>query len=169
MNDIVEIDFYTKADIDNDFKRLKEILGTGIFEAANARNPLLESAFIETLVRVRDLMRKTEVLASRISFDDDVIKTAQVQDVTDLIAYVRDALCHPESDKHFLEPRNIKFSFNVMRGRGTFAKFGDFEIKSDYDDDTAFFFGPQRVYLNRHIVRATEEARIRLANVKVKK
>jgi len=169
MDNFVETDFHTKADIDNDFRRLDEILNSNIFSTANARNPLFQSAFLETLVRTRDLMRKAEVLVSRISFDDDVIKTEQVKDVTDLITYVRDAMCHPESDKHFLEPRNIKFAFCVSFGKGTLAKIGDLEIKSEHADDTAFFFGPQRIYLKRHIIRCIGEARTKLAIVKVKK
>lgn len=37
-------------------------------------------------------------------------------------------------------------------------KLDDFELRSDYADDVAVFYGKNRLYLKRHIVRAFEEA-----------
>lgn len=154
----MELNFFTRADIESTFRRIGQILGTGIFHPNSSGHPLVQSAFIELLIRARDLMAKTEQLASRITFDDDVIKTSQVKDVTDLITFVRDAACHPESDKHFLEPKNIKATFLVAYGKCNLAQFGELSLKSDYEDDVCFFYGPQRIYLHRHILRAVDEA-----------
>jgi len=106
-------------------------------------------------------MYKTEKYSSRITFDDDIVKNDSIIDITDVIKYVRDALCHLDSDNHYLEAGDIKASYNIIRGKGT-IKIGDFEQTSSYKDDLCFFFGNQRIYLNRHIVRAFEEVKLKL-------
>jgi hypothetical protein len=37
-----------------------------------------------------------------------------------------------------------------------------FEKTNPYEDDVCFFFGSQRIFLRRHVIRALEEARIKL-------
>jgi hypothetical protein len=117
---------------------------------------------VEALIALRDLMYKAEKYASRISFTDDVTVTEQVADVTALIKYVRNALCHPDSENHYLEKGNIKATFNVCFGKGTLLKMGDFEQTNPYEDETCFFFGSQRIFLGRHILRAYDEAKSKL-------
>lgn len=156
------LDFFTKGEIASSIDRINKLLDCGIFAPAHSRNVLFRAAFIEILIALRDLMYKAEKNASRVSFDDDVKKTAQVKDVSDLIKYVRDALCHPDSDNHFLEPGNIKASFTVGFGKVGLMKIGDFEQVSMYEDDICFFFGSQGIYLRRHIVRAFDEAKAKL-------
>ena len=41
-------------------------------------------------------------------------------------------------------------------------QIGDLKLTSDYDDDVAFFYGTNRLYLKRHIIRAFEEANLLL-------
>jgi hypothetical protein len=157
-----EIDFFTKSDIEGSIRRINNLLNCGIFQPDKSGHILFRAAFIELLIALRDLMYKSEKYASRISFDDDVKKTDKIKDVSDLIKYVRDALCHPDSDYHYIEPGNIKATFNVYFGKGTVVKKGSYEQTSKYDDDTCFFFGSQGIYLNRHIIRAFEEAKDKL-------
>jgi hypothetical protein len=114
-------------------------------------------------MNLRDLMYKAEKYDTRISFTDDVKVTENVTDVTGLIKYVRDALCHPDSDNHYIEKGNIKATFNVCFGKGTLLKMGDFEQSNPYQDDISFFFGSQRIFLRRHVLRAYEEAKNKLA------
>jgi hypothetical protein len=99
---------------------------------------------------------------SRIDFDDDVVKTDEIEDVTDLIKYVRDALCHLDSDNHYLETGNIKASYNIAYGKVNLLSIGEFKQISDYEDDVCFFFGSQKIYLKRHIVKAFEIAKDKL-------
>lgn len=153
-----ELDFFTRCDIETSFKRGREILDTGIFKPENCQHPLVRSAFIELLIVMRDLMFKTEKHASRISFQDDVHQFGKVQDVTGLIKHVRDAICHPDSDNHYIEKGNIKATFNVAYGKCLLAQIGERQQSSDYDDDVCFFFGLGQIYLNRHIIRAFREA-----------
>lgn len=156
------MDFFDRSDIESSIRRIDELMSCGIFAPANAGNVLFRAAFIELLIALRDLMYKAEKHVSRVAFADDVLTTAQVHDVSALIKYVRDALCHPDSDNHYFEKGNIKSTFNVCFGKGVLLKTPDFEQSSPYTDDICFFFGSQRILLKRHIVRAYEEAKGKL-------
>ncbi len=156
------MNFFDKSDIESSIRRIDELLSCGIFSQENSRHVLFRAAFIELLISLRDLMFKAEKFSSRIAFDDDVKRVGGVKDVSSLIKYVRDALCHPDSDNHYVETGNIKATFNVIFGRGGLLKIGDFEQSSEYDDDICFFFGSQRIYLRRHVIRAFEEAKSKL-------
>ena len=156
------MDFFDQSDIESSIRRTEELLSCGIFQPANSGNVLFRAAFIELLIGLRDLMFKTEKFASRISFEDDVRQTEQVRDVSHLIKFVRDALCHPDSDNHYIEVGNMKATFNVAFGRANLLKIGDFEQSSKYEDDICFFFGSQGIYLKRHVIRAFDEAKIKL-------
>ena len=158
----MEIDFFSKSEIESSFNRIDAILETNIFHAENKKNPLLKSAFIELLVCLRDLMYKTEKYSSRISFDEDIVKNDKVNDITDVIKYVRDALCHLDSDIHYLEEGDIKAIFNIIYGKGSILSVFDYVQESDYLDDICFFFGSQKIYLKRHILPAVEEAKSKL-------
>lgn len=159
---MAELDFFTETDIKSSIRRIEQLLSCGIFQPQNSENVLFRAAFIEVLIALRDLMYKAQKYTSRISFDDDVKKTEQVRDVSDLIKFVRDALCHPDSENHYIEVGNIKATFCVGFGKVNLMKLGDFEQVSKYDDDVCFFFGGHGIYLNRHILRAFEEAKKKL-------
>jgi hypothetical protein len=156
------MDFIEKSEVHADIKRLSDLLACGIFDSTNASHVLFRSAFIETLIVLRNLMYKTEKYSDRIDFKDDIQQTKNVSDITDLIKFVRDALCHPESDNHYIEKDNAKASFNVIFGKGCGVCIGDEKQESSYEDDVAFFFGRQRIFLNRHIRRALDEAKQKL-------
>jgi hypothetical protein len=156
------IDHYTRSEIESDISRIDVILGCGIFNPNQGGNPLLLSALTELLILVRDLLAKSQNYASRVDFTDDVSIKGNVIDVTSLISFVRDAVCHIDSEKHHHDEVPARISFNVVFGAGCFAQINDVRIESQYSDDIAFFFGPQRVYLYRHIIRAYKEAASRL-------
>ncbi|RPJ81810.1 MAG: hypothetical protein EHM18_16450 [Acidobacteria bacterium] len=151
------MDWYDESEIKDDFQRAESILGSGIFEPGNAGHPLFKSAFIELLICLRDLMYKAAEYATPIDFTDDVTIQGKVKDVSSLIKYVRDALCHVDSNNHYIDA-GMKASFNVQFGRGR-MKVGALEQVNPYPDDTCFFFGTQRIYLKRHVLRAFDEAR----------
>lgn len=156
------MNFFERSDVESSIRRIDELLSCGIFQPNNSRNVLFRAAFIELLIALRDLMFKAEKFATRIVFTDDVKQYEKIRDVSDLIKYVRDALCHPDSDNHYIEVGNMKATFNVGFGRANLLKIGEFEQSSKYDDDICFFFGSQGIYLNRHIIRAFEEAKSKL-------
>lgn len=156
----MDIDHFSKSEIEDSFRRIDAIIESNIFAPENDQHPLVRSAFIELLICLRDLMYKTEKYTSRVTFDDDIVKNVKkINDITDVIKYVRDALCHLDSDKHYLEKGNIKATYNVIRGKGTLVKINDYEQTSEFSDDLCFFFGSQRIYLKRHIIRAIEEVK----------
>jgi hypothetical protein len=157
------MDHWDKGEIESAIGHIDKILASGIFNPNNAGHPLFRAAFVELLINLRDLMYKAEKYTARISFTDDVTMTQDVKDVTGLIKYVRNALCHPDSDNHYIEKGNVKATFNVIFGKGTLLKMGEFEQSSPHQDDTCFFFGSQRILLRRHILRAFDEAKNKLA------
>ena len=158
----MEIDFFSKSEIENSFNRIDAILGTEIFDKENRKNTLLKSAFIELLICLHDLVYKTEKYSSRISFDEDIVKNDQVNDITDVIKYMRDALCHLDSDNHYLEKGDNKAIFNIIYGEGSIFTLFGYVQESYHSDDTCFFYGSQKIYLNRHILPTVEEARSKL-------
>ena len=158
----MEIDYFTKADIETDFRRIDVLLSSGIFEPHSTAGKFRRAAFIELLICLRDLMAKTEKYASRISFSDDVVITDKIKDISDLVKFVRDALCHPEIEHHFLIPGKVKATYNIVFGKGELPPIKGITVTSDYEDDICFFFGVNKIYLNRHITRALIEARQKL-------
>lgn len=152
------IDHFTKGEIQSDLQRIQAILACGIISPAGSENPLFQSALTELLIRVRDLLAKAEKHAKRVSFADDVTAKGNVRDVTDLIAFVRNAVCHIDSPNHDHDELQARITFNTVFGKACLAQIGETRIESNYPDDIAFFFGHQRLYLKRHLVRAYEEA-----------
>ncbi|HSF08397.1 MAG TPA: hypothetical protein VLA60_03225, partial [Nitrospirales bacterium] len=85
-----------------------------------------------------------------------------VKNISDAVKFVRDAICHVDSDNRNYEECNARLSYNIAYGKSNLAKIGDVEIRSDFEDDVCFFFGSQKLYLRRHIRRAYEEAKGKL-------
>ena len=107
-------------------------------------------------------MAKAKILAVPVDFTDDVSVTKHVKNISDAVKFVRDAICHVDSENRNHEECNARLSYNIAYGKCNLAKIGDVEIKSDYEDDVCFFFGNQKLYLLRHIRRAYEEAKAKL-------
>lgn len=156
------IDLFTKSEIDENIRRIQQLLDCNIFSHDNHKNPLVRSAFIEILICLRDLMYKSEKYASRIDFDSDVLKSENINDVSDLIKYVRDALCHANADMHYNEKGNVKATYNIAYGKANLVSFGGLQQLSNYEDDICFFFGSQKIYFKRHIIKAFQSAKERL-------
>lgn len=157
------MEVHDRQDCEGNIRRIREILGSGIFNSNNAGHLLQQSAFIDLMICLRDLMHKTERYAKRIDFKDDILTNNYVKDVTDAITAVRDACCHIDSFKKLFDDRGNRGSYMVAYGKCNLAKINDLELKSDYEDDTAVFYGTNRLYLKRHIVRAFNEAEVLLA------
>ncbi len=155
-----KIDFFTRSEIEIDIDRISSILKSGIFNHENSNHLLFQSAFIELMIRLRDLLSKSEKYNNKMNFSDDIIITDSVKDITEAIIFVRDAICHIDSPKNMADKDNkIVSSFNVIFGKGNFMKLNNKDFNSDYEDDVCFFYGEQKLYLKRHIIRAFEEAK----------
>jgi hypothetical protein len=119
---------------------------------------LLWAVFTRIVILVRDLVAKSETYAKKpIVFTDDVIIKGRVKDVATLITFMRDAVCHIESDRH-MAAENMYSSGHVMFGKKELYKIEGIELGCEYADDIAFSIGPQRMYFERHLLRAFREA-----------
>ena len=149
---------HDRQDCEADIRRIRELLGFGIFDQANSGHVLQRSAFIDLVICLRDLLNKAQRYGTRVAFADDILTNDYVKDVTDAITAVRDARCHIDSFKHLFDDHGNRGSYLVVYGKGSFMKIGDLELKADYPDDVAVFYGKNRLYLKRHIIRAFEQA-----------
>jgi hypothetical protein len=156
------VTFREAAEIDSNVRRIRAVLDSGIFLPQSSRSPLVLSALTEVMIRLHDLLQKASRHGVRVDFKDDVLAGAAVSDVTDLVAFVRNAVCHIPSGNHNHEEVNATVSFCAAIGKGVLANLGGVKLENPYEDDTAFFFGPQRVLLRRHLVRSFEEVVPRL-------
>lgn len=155
----MDIDFFTKCEVEDNMHRIERLINSGIFNEVNSGNLFVKSAFIDVLICLRNLMSKSSKYSEPISFTNDVIITQKVKNVSELIKFVRDALCHPESINHLIPNTSTKASFNIVYGKGCILKIGEVTQNSEYDDDVCFFFGEQRIYLMRHIIKAFNMAK----------
>lgn len=156
------LEFYDQCEVATSFRDIEKIINSGIFTPDNSRSPFFKASFIAMLIELRALMYKAEKYASKIDFVDDVLQRDKVKDVSDLIKFVRDAVCHPDIPHHHLDDGG-RASFNVSFGAGCLAQIGDHRQESLYDDDICFFFGMQHIYMKRHVIRAVQEAHAKLS------
>jgi hypothetical protein len=160
---------FDKMSVEDSIRTIHVLIGTGILQDVQSHgHPFKEPAFVSILIQLRHLMALAEKYGKRIDFADDVVPShvgtkSEVADVTGLIRYVRDAICHPESDKHYLVRDHIQMTFTTFYGKQIHGLIagpdGPIGLTSDYEDDIAFFYGPQRIYFHRHIIRALKEAK----------
>ena len=115
------------------------------------------------MICLRDLLHKAEKHAKRIGFTDEVLPNAYVKDITDCVTALRDAACHINSFKQLFDDQENRGFFNVAYGRSNLMRIGDLELKSEYEDDFAVFYGANRLYFRRGVLRAFAEARAALA------
>lgn len=145
-------------EIMQDKEDIEKILESNIFIKSTGQNWIMgKAAFVLLMIDLRDLVWKSEHFAGkRIAFTEDIIPFRKVTDVTDLITYVRDAAVHNTSGNSRVEQG--KLSFLVGMGKVNMLQLGELALSSDYEDDICFVFGPAKIYLKRHIIRAFTEA-----------
>jgi hypothetical protein len=147
--------FFIKNQISSNINDVENLLSTGVFSAPILRL-FQEPVFVSIILKLDDLLQKLRILNERINFNNDITSG----DITDLVNNVRNAICHLNSKENILDEKNkIKFVFNMAIGKVNVIKIGEKMIGSDYDDDIAFFFGENRIYLKRHILRILEESK----------
>ena len=144
----------------SDVTRIETLLACGIFEPKNRRSPLVQSAFIELMICLNDLLAKAKKETLRINFTDDVVISTGIKDVTDLVAVIRNAACHIPSQTRYADDSENRIMFYTVYGRQPaaflFEKTGQI-LGCNYDDDIAFLYGNQKIYFQRHIRRAFAE------------
>ena len=148
-------EFFEVSDIQSNFSRITELLGTGVFHDPN-KVIFAESAFTEILLRLNDLIQNLKRYDQHPRFKDDMPTGV---DISELVNNFRGALSHPSTSReNYVEKKqSIKATFNRAMGKVKLAKISDIELISEYEDDIAFFYGNNRIYLKRDIVRALLE------------
>lgn len=149
----------TQNDIRKDIAEVDTLLKTGVIET-RWPDEVFWPVVTRLVICIRDLVAKSanaKIAGKPVDFTDDVIVEGRVKDVSSLIKFMRDALCHVESGDHMMDETNYS-SFHVVSGKSKGMKIPGYEFSCDYDDDIAFIFGRQRIYLSRHLLRASREA-----------
>lgn len=152
--------FYFEVYEDN--ARIVAILNSQIFNPQSQTHALYPSAFVELMIRLNDLLQKCRAVDAPVAFIDDVPQSDDIKNVTDLVATIRNAVCHIPSRTHVTN-LNTTIKFATVFGKTSAFRIGDMELKNEYDDDIRFFFGGIGIYLNRNIIRAFNEAQRNLA------
>ena len=130
------------ADIQSSVSRCADLFNCGVFNPSSSAGVLFESAVTLLLVHLNDLLQKAKLDGQRIDFADDMEVTEAMVDVTDLVRACRNAACHVTSGEHKID--SGKFTFCVTSGYGPNA------------DDIAIYYGRNRIYLKRHLLRSFE-------------
>lgn len=145
--------------------RLRELFNHEVLSCDS--QVLHQSCLIEIIILLRDLLAKADKLNLRIAFDDDVIKMSnpfysykgrvkEIKDVTDVVSFFRDAMCHVDSKNRYLG-ENIYFAFNKIGVKHKVEISPGVVLENPYDDEIAYYYGPQRIYINKHLKRAFKE------------
>ena len=150
-----------KFDTEHSINRIVEIIYAGLFDSSN-KHIWRQSAFIELMILLRDILQKCEKYSTRVDFTDDVLINGYVKDVTDLITAIRDACCHIDSFKRNFDENGNTGSHNIIYGKGIALNIDGLVLGSDYEDEIAYIYGKNRIYVRRHIIRAFEEAKLKL-------
>ena len=139
-------------------RHINDILLTNILTIKSI-SPLVQSAFVDLIICLNDLMQKARLIGLRITFSDDVVIENGIADITDLIVVIRGAACHIPSESRKVATTNHIFVFNRGHGITNVATIDTIDLISEYADDIAFFYGHHRIYYKRHLLRAFNECK----------
>lgn len=150
-------EFDIKTQVSMCVNEVKRLVKTRVIES-HWPEEMFWPVMTSIVVHTRDLVAKSRTIASSpIDFTDDIVPHEKVHNGETLIKFVRDALCHVESDKHKIGETMV-FTRNVAYGKCCILRTDEYEFSSDYEDDIAIFIGRHRAYYRRHILRAFNES-----------
>ncbi|GAB3500761.1 hypothetical protein GCM10027341_26560 [Spirosoma knui] len=134
--------------------RLHQLLESDVFDENRVDDGACERAFVEIIPLLDDVLMQSEAAGQRIDFTKEVGVNGKIQDITSLVHGLNEQLT---AEKNALNTGSIS-QFNCYHNAGTgyFANGVFFTV--DHDGEVAFFVDKQRIYLNRHIKRALQEA-----------
>ena len=69
-------------------------------DVMNDRSIFSESAFIEILIRLKDVLQQLNTANMRINWRNDVKTGNGIEDITDLVSNLRNAACHITSPEN---------------------------------------------------------------------
>ncbi|MFD2572387.1 hypothetical protein ACFSUS_17235 [Spirosoma soli] len=138
--------------------RLHQILESDVFSPNRSSHatPSYEQAFAEVIQLLDDVLRQSDESGHRIDFINEVGVRGKIMDVTSLVGSMRRAIRLQTGAVASFEANQFNCYFNA--GTGYFANGSFFD--ADHDDEVTFFVNDERIYLNRHIKRALQEAEL---------
>ncbi|WP_128543359.1 hypothetical protein [Larkinella soli] len=150
---------FTEPEIKLRLGRIRTILDSGVLDAPNSPEDGLETAFVEVIDHLDDLLRQSDRMGYRVNFFEEVGVEGRIQDITALVAEVRQKISEfsGKQTTPFSDPRFHRYQ---DRGAGYFTNGAFFAC--DYEGETAFFVDNLRIYLERHIKRAVGEVYLNL-------
>ncbi len=116
---------------------------------------IAEGAFTLLLIHLRDMLINLDKLGRRIDFRDDV----RDGDITDLAVRMRNAACHMTSGNRQAAPR-VTGVYSVYVGKGSMSYVAGIPFECPYEDDVAVFYGKDRMFIRRHVLRCLDEAAV---------
>lgn len=137
--------------------KIEKIKRTGILSIEGSRDPFFESVVTQVLVCLNDVLQKLSQANQRITFTDDIPQNGEPgRDVTWLINLCRNCACHIEKDENRVDA-SLQL-FNVVGGGNDQIIVNGARLGCDYLDEIAIYWGRFRLLLNRHMLRAFDEA-----------
>jgi hypothetical protein len=137
--------------------RVKQLLATNLLSEVD--KPYTQSVFIELILRLDSLLQLLNREGRRINFTDDVdLPENESADITDLVNKVNNAIKHEDTTRLNRDSNDNVFAFNRLIGANNsgISVNGEVTETNPYSDDTAFYYGPYRIYLNRHIKKCLD-------------
>jgi hypothetical protein len=143
-------------ELEIDVSRIIELINSGILATDS---PFTESVFTELIIKLNYILQKLSSKNKRITFTDNIKQTKlprKKMDITDLVNKMRGAICHIDSTENYLDD-STRFTFNRISGKSPNAfSINGRMLGCDFDNDIAFYYGEDRIYLNRHLKRVIE-------------
>lgn len=133
----------------------KEILNTNFYDGRIQPHFISEACFVFLMISLRDALMVLDKLGRRIRFTDDLPEGV---DITEAIRQMRNSTCHLGSPSRQVDTNGNILSYCRISGAGVLAQIDDVILSNEYIDDIAFFYGKQKLLLNRHLKRACNEA-----------
>ena len=154
-------DVYWNHEVEINVMHINDILMTNILTTIST-SPLVQSAFVDLIICLNDLMQKARLKDLRVTFTDDVVIENNIVNITDLVAVFRGAVCHIPSDSRKVAKTSHALVFTRGFGITHIATIDTIDLIGEYADDIAVFYGHRRIYYKRHILRAFNECKVKL-------
>jgi len=150
-------------DVSATFRDLENLTLTGVFTNNQLRpdDPCFRALITQSLIDLEQILKLLQKDGFRLTSTDDLefnCTDKHTEDLSSLIYVCRNAAVHFMST-HRVRIEQVRAPFNVQVGRGSVVNLFGTELNCPYEDDTAVFWGPQRLLLQRNLIRAINDTR----------
>jgi hypothetical protein len=150
--------FFMWGGLEHDCERANRLIASEVFNPIDRKHVYFWSALTEILIHTRNLAYHAEKRwGSRLTWRDDLVPWVMYEDITEMIVFFRDALCHSTANKIMTDGGQASWIKGVIVGKQEALVSGDERIISAFADDALILAGMGRSYLKRHIFRAFRE------------